>query len=112
MDISGNQLVRYSLTEEGGHVFKALQRLSEALRFNQTLTSLALARNGLCGVDIYGRGESDPSALAAFCNALKMNFVLRKLDLTENPGAAGLQSSFALNARRVETKFDARLARW
>ena len=93
-------------------MFKALQRLSEAMRFNQTLTSLALARNGLCGVDVYGRGQSDPSALAAFGNALKMNFVLRKLDLAGNPGAEGLRPSFSMNAPRVETKFDARLAKW
>ena len=128
VDISSNQMVRFRLharpsasasgcrgsgpQEEGGGEgkggpnFAALEHLSEAMRFNDTLERIALSRNSLCGLDEYGRGAPDVSALSAFCRALRLNTALREIELSGNPGAGGLKESFAISAPRVTFKCD------
>ena len=86
--------------------------MAEALRFNQSLTSLSLGRNALCGRDIYGRGKEDRSALVALAASLKLNAHLRHLNLADNPGAEALAGSFRNNGQKVTVQLQAPLKKW
>jgi len=82
------------------------------LRYNQSLAGLKLGRNSLCGVDEYKRGEQDRSACRALAQALKLNKTLRSLDLSGNPGADALASSFEMNAPNVAINYRLPVKKW
>lgn len=85
---------------------------AQAMRFNQTLSYLGLAKNSICGVDYHGRGELDPSALTAFSLSLKLNAGLKNIDLVGNPGAVNLKTSFRVNAPRLVVAYEEKRKRW
>lgn len=109
--LSENHLVLYDIPNQK-HKFQALNALTEALRFNQTLTTLAIARNSICGVDFHGRGELDPSAATAFAMAMKLNAGLKTIDLAGNPGVESLKNTFVANALGVKVIYAVKKKKW
>lgn len=84
---------------------------SQAMRFNQTLRYLGIARNSICGVDFHGRGELDPSALTALSLSLKLNAGMKDIDLSGNPGTEALKTSFQVNAPGVSVVYEVKRKR-
>jgi len=85
--------------------------IAEYVKVSAVLTSLNLAYNQLCGVDLDGRGTYDASGIQALASAISVNAVLTTLDLRGNnigaQGATALADALA-SGRAVLKQCDLR----